>query len=102
MSHGQRPQSREVQAQAAADAAANGELPFVNDYKLQQERSQFRLTAPPIFIENTRFDKGSVAGAYVDFDRGLVIYDFQVGDEYDPNSTPVDQNGADPSPTPDR
>jgi hypothetical protein len=75
---------REIEAEAAAEAAANGDLPLVNQYKLQYSAGQYRVGVDPFFETNTVFGKGSIAGLYVDVDRGMLIYDFQVGDEYDP------------------
>lgn len=75
---------REIEAKAAVQAAANGDLPYVNDYTLQYSASQFRVGVDPFFTNNTSFGKGSVAGLYVDIERGMLVYDFQQGDEYNP------------------
>lgn len=84
MSHSSTTRAREIEAQAAVEAAANGDLPFVNDYRLQYSAGQYRLGVDPFFANNTIFGKGSVSGLYVDVERGMLVYDFQQGEEYDP------------------
>jgi len=90
MSQGVTRTARQVEAEAVTRAAVNGDLPLVNDYKLQYSADQFRIGVPPIFVTNTIFGKGSVCGLYIDLNRGMLVYDFQTGDEYDP-----DQGGKD-------
>lgn len=84
MSQGTRPRSQQIRAKAAAEAAENGDLPLVDVYSLyQHSESQYRLTTPLLFVKNTAYDADSIAGAYIDFQRGMVVYDFQTGGEYD-------------------
>jgi|GEM_PF-3374864 len=81
MSQGQRPRSQRLNAKAAAEAAAKGELPRVNDYDAQQIKdNQFSITVPLLFMQNTPFDGSSKADAYIDFQRGVVVYDFKSGE----------------------
>jgi hypothetical protein len=80
---------REIEAQAAAQAAADGNLPLVNEYKLQHSSDQYRIGVDPFFATNTMFGKGSVSGLYVDLQRGMLVYDFQTGDEYNPDAGEV-------------
>lgn len=82
MSKGDTKTPREIEAQAAVKQAERGNLPLVEEYTLQHSTQQFRLGVPPFFSENTVFGKGSPAGCYVDVERGMLVYDFQVGDEY--------------------
>jgi len=72
--------SHQIRADQAMTAAENDELLFVDDYKLQAATNTFRMTLPDFFVTNTRFNPGDFAGCYVDFDRGMVVYDFQEGD----------------------
>lgn len=75
---------REVLAQSAVKSANNGELTYTNYYKLQHSSSNFRITVPLVFLENTGFQKSHVAGVYASFDEGILVYDFQKRtDEYD-------------------
>jgi hypothetical protein len=84
MSQGQRPRSQRIRAKAAAEAAENGDLPLVNAYTVvQPSENQYRLTVPLLFMSNMHYGKGSLAGGYIDFQRGMVVYDFQTGDSYD-------------------
>lgn len=83
MSSGAITTPREIEAQAAAQAAEQGNLPLVGEYKLQYSTGQYRIGAPPFFATNTIFGKGSPSGVYVDLERGMLVYDFQTGDEYD-------------------
>lgn len=85
MSSGATTTPREIEAQAAAQAAADGNLPLVNEYKLQHSSDQYRIGVDPFFAMNTGFGKGSVSGLYVDLQRGMLVYDFQGGDQYDPD-----------------
>lgn len=89
MSSGAKTTPREIEAQAAAQAAADGNLPLVNEYKLQHSSDQYRIGVDPFFATNTGFGKGSVSGLYVDLQRGMLVYDFQTGDEYDPDLSEV-------------
>lgn len=89
MSSGATTTPREIEAQAAAQAAENGNLPLVGEYKLQFSSGQFRIGAPPFFATNTMFGKGSPSGVYVDLERGMLVYDFQTGDEYDRDGSEV-------------
>jgi hypothetical protein len=89
MSSGATTTARELEAQAAAQAAADGNLPLVNEYKLQHSSDQFRIGVDPFFATNTKFGKGSVSGLYVDLQRGMLVFDFQTGDEYDPEISGV-------------
>lgn len=82
MSRGDTKTPREIEAQAAAKQAKRGDLPLVEVYTLQYSSQQFRVGVPPFLPENTVFGKGCPAGCYVDVERGMVVYDFQVGDEY--------------------
>lgn len=84
MSSGAKTTPREIEAQAAAEAAADGNLPLVNEYKLQHSSDQYRIGVDPFFATNTGFGKGSISGLYVDLKRGMLVYDFQGGDEYNP------------------
>ena len=90
MSSGAKTTPREIEAQAAAQAAAQGNLPLVGEYKRQFSSGQYRVGAPPFFATNTTFGKGSPSGVYVDLERGMLVYDFQTGDEYDRDSAEVD------------
>lgn len=90
MSSGATTTPREIEAQAAAQAAANGDLPLVNEYKLQFSSDQYRIGVDPFFAKNTGFGKGSVSGLYVDLQRGMLVYDFQAGEQYDRESSEVD------------
>jgi len=86
MSSGVTTTPREIEAQAAAQAAANGNLPLVNEYRLQYSSEQYRIGVDPFFATNTGFGKGSVSGLYVDLQRGMLVYDFQSGENYDPET----------------
>lgn len=90
MSSGATTTPREIEAEAAAQAAARGDLPLVGEYKLQYSSGQYRIGAPPFFATNTMFGKGSPSGVYVDLQRGMLVYDFQVGDEYDREASEVE------------
>lgn len=68
---------REVVAQSAVKSANNGNLTFAGDYKLQFSSDCFRIGAPPMFFENTQYQKGHVAGVFAALDEGVLVYDFQ-------------------------
>lgn len=68
---------REVLAQAAVKSANNGTLPLVGEYNLQEESRRFRIGSPPVFFENTPYEKGHIAGVYAAFSEGVLVYDFQ-------------------------
>lgn len=70
-------------AQSAINDAQNGKLPFIDDYTLQFASGAFRTTVPMMFCDNMGFEKGDIAGVYADFDRGLLVYDFQEGSNYE-------------------
>lgn len=74
---------REVVAKGAMDDAQNGRIPLIDDYTLRFSSGAFRTTVPMMFCSNMGFQNGDVAGVYADFDRGLLVYDFQSGPEYD-------------------
>jgi len=74
-----------VVAQTAVKSALDGKLPLIDDYKLQHSCGAFRISSPSMFFRNTPFQKGDVAGVYADFERGVLVYDFQARDEYDPD-----------------
>lgn len=81
MSSGSKTTSRELEAEAAAKAAANGELPSLKEYTLQKHEGLFRLTVHPFFARNTQFGKGDIAEMYADLSRGMIVYDFQPRDQ---------------------
>lgn len=68
---------REVLAQAAVKSANNGNLPLVGDYNVQYSTRSWRIGAPPVFFENTPFQKGHIAGVYAAFGDGMLVYDYQ-------------------------
>lgn len=83
MSKGATPTTaRGIEAASAAEAAEQGELAFSGEYKLQYSSGQFRIGVDSFFPTNTNFGKGAVSGLYVDLERGMLVYDFQPGDEY--------------------
>jgi len=76
---------REVVAQTAVQHALEGKLPLIDDYKLQHSCGAYRISSPSMFFRNTPFTKGHVAGVYADFERGVLVYDFQARGSYDPD-----------------
>jgi hypothetical protein len=70
--------------------AENGRTPLIGDYTLRFSSGAFRTSVPVMFCQNLDFEDGDVAGVYADFNRGLLVYDFQTGPDYDQTASEVD------------
>lgn len=77
--------SREVIAQSAVKRAMEGNLPFLSSHSIELPKSSesYRTTLPKPFFENTPYEAGDQAGAFVDFENGIVVLDFQEGESYE-------------------
>jgi len=74
---------REVAATEAVERAQNGELPLLDEHILSRGSGSFRSTLPITFFRNTPYTTGDVAGAYADFEQGILVLDYQQGGEYE-------------------
>lgn len=74
---------QQIQADQAMDAAENDEVFYAGEYTMQDGTRGFRLSLPTLFVDNVPYSPGDVSGCYVDFERGMVVYDFQDGDAYE-------------------
>jgi len=70
----------EIEAAAAAERAQDGKLPKLSEVDLQTNSDYTFLTAPRTAIENFQdVEEGSSASVHVDFQRGILVYDFGGG-----------------------
>jgi len=71
----------EIEAAGAAERAKNGKLPKLAEMSLQTEDGRYNyLTAPKRAIDNFEgVEAGSTASVHVDFQRGILVYDFGGG-----------------------
>lgn len=71
-----------MEAAGAADRAADGLLPKLGEIDLQKHsnREYHFLTAPKKAVDNfPAVDEGTSADVHVDFERGMIVYDFGGG-----------------------
>lgn len=72
----------ELEAAGAAERAADGLLPKLAEIKLQKKTDEqyFTVTAPKKAIDNfPDVTEGSSADVHVDFQSGMIVYDFGGG-----------------------
>lgn len=72
----------ELRAAGAAERAADGLLPKIAEVDLQKHsnREYHFLTASKKAIDNfSAVEEGSSASVHVDFQRGMIVYDFGGG-----------------------
>lgn len=65
-----------VHAQVMADRAANGDLIELGKFKLQDLGDQHRINVSRNAVRNLSIGQGDEATAFVDYQRGIVVYDF--------------------------
>lgn len=72
----------ELEAAGAAERAADGLLPKLGEMTLQKHsnREYHFLTAPKKAVDNfPAVEEGSSANVHVDFQRGMIVYNFDGG-----------------------
>jgi len=69
----------DVRAQVMAEKADDGELTSIGSYSLLETTGRYRVGVDPSIVRNLPISKGEHVEVYVDYDRGVAVYDFGGG-----------------------